>query len=138
MKISASLTDFIKKHKNKKNQVLFYKTSCNNNKIIENLINNFLVRKNSFIFESVEKRKIRGRYTIIGANPDKIWEFNKRDIYIFENNKKRKINANPYLYLKRIIKNFNFELPKNIPSICSLLVGYFSYDIIRYVEKNTK
>ena len=84
MKISASLTDFIKKHKNKKNQVLFYKTSCNNNKIIENLINNFLVKKNSFIFESVEKRKIRGRYTIIGANPDKIWEFNKRDIYILD------------------------------------------------------
>jgi anthranilate synthase component 1 len=24
---------------------------------------------------------------------------------------------------------------KNIPSLCSLLVGYFSYDIIRYIEK---
>ena len=34
-----------------------------------------------------------------------------------------------------LIENFNFPLPKNIPSLCSLLVGYFSYDIIRYIEK---
>ena len=27
------------------------------------------------------------------------------------------------------------HLPKNLPQICSLLVGYFSYDIIRYIEK---
>ena len=26
-------------------------------------------------------------------------------------------------------------MPKNVPSICSLLAGYFSYDIIRYIEK---
>ena len=45
---------------------------------IENIINNFLLKKNSFIFESVEKRRIRGRYTIIGADPDKIWEFRKK------------------------------------------------------------
>ena len=77
MKINTSLSKFKKKHLNKKNQIIFYKTSCNNNSI-ENLINNFMVKKNSFIFESVEKRKIRGRYTIIGSDPDKIWEFNKK------------------------------------------------------------
>ena len=26
-------------------------------------------------------------------------------------------------------------MPKNLPPLCSLLVGYFSYDIIRYIEK---
>ena len=33
--------------------------------VIENIIDKFLLNKNSFIFESVEKRKIRGRYTNI-------------------------------------------------------------------------
>ena len=61
MNINTNLSNFIKKHRNKKNQVIFHKTSCKNNKIIENIINNFLTRKNSFIFESVEKRRIRGR-----------------------------------------------------------------------------
>ena len=78
MKINTSLYNLKKKHKSKKNQIIFHQLSYSNNNIIENIINNFLLKKNSFIFESVEKRKIRGRYTILGADPDKIWEFNKK------------------------------------------------------------
>ncbi len=37
--------------------------------------------------------------------------------------------------MKKLIENFNFPLPKNLPPLSSLLVGYFSYDIIRYIEK---
>ena len=84
MNINTNLPNFIKKHKNKNNQVIFHISDCKNNKIIENIINNFLTRKNSFIFESVEKRRIRGRYTIIGSDPDKIWNFEKRKIYLIE------------------------------------------------------
>ena len=135
MNINTSLSTFKKKHRRKKNQILFHKADCRNNKIIENIIDNFLIKKNSFIFESVEKRRIRGRYTIIGADPDKIWEFNKKKIYIIERNKKRIIKDSPYPFLKKLIENFNFPLPKNLPPLCSLLVGYFSYDIIRYIEK---
>ena len=89
MKINISFSNFKKKHKRKKNQIIFHKSSCKNNRVIENLIDNFLNEKNSFIFESVEKRRIRGRYTIIGGNPDKIWEFNKKKILLFHNNKKK-------------------------------------------------
>ena len=135
MKVNINLPNFIKKHKRKKNQVIFHKIHCKNNKIIENIISNFLVKKNSFIFESVEKRRIRGRYTIIGADPDKIWEFNKNKICIIKNNKKKFINESPYVFLKKLIERFNFPVPKNLPSLASLLVGYFSYDIIRYIEK---
>ena len=135
MNINTNLPNFIKKHKNKNNQVIFHISDCKNNKIIENIINNFLTRKNSFIFESVEKRRIRGRYTIIGSDPDKIWNFEKRKIYLIENNKKKIIKQPPYLFLKKLIENFSFNLPKNLPQLCSLLVGYFSYDIIRYIEK---
>ena len=89
MIINTSLPNFKKKHQNKKNQIIFHKTTCKNNNVIENIINNFLIKKNSFIFESVEKRKIRGRYTIIGSNPDKIWEFSNKKIHIIKNNKKK-------------------------------------------------
>ena len=135
MKINTNLYNFKKKHKSKKNQVLFHKTDCLDNKIIENIINNFLVKKNSFIFESVEKRRIRGRYTILGADPDKIWELNKEKIFVIKNDKRKIIKKKPYIFLKNLIENFNFPLPKNLPPLCSLLVGYFSYDIIRYIEK---
>ena len=135
MNINTSFINFKKKHKNKKNQIIFHQAACKNNKIIENIINNFLIKENSFIFESVEKRRIRGRYTIIGADPDKIWEFNKKKIYLTKNNKKKIIKGTPYIFLRKLIENFNFPLPKNLPPLCSLLVGYFSYDIIRYIEK---
>ena len=90
MNININFSNFKKKHQNKKNQIIFHKFNCSNNKIIENLINNFLVKKNSFIFESVEKRTIRGRYTIMGADPDKIWEFNKNNIHLIEKKNKKK------------------------------------------------
>ena len=135
MDINTNFSNFKKKHKNKKNQIIFHKSSYKNNKTIENIIDNFLTKKNSFIFESVEKRRFRGRYTILGADPDKIWEFDKKKIYLIENNKKKKIKGVPFTYLKNLIDNFNFPIPKGLPPISSLLVGYFSYDIIRYIEK---
>jgi len=125
---------FKTKHKNKKNQIIFDHIKVKNYKIIENIINNFLIREDSFIFESVEKQKIKGRYTIIGSNPDKIWEFNKQKIYLIQNKKKKIIKKNPYIYLKKLIQDFNFPAPKGLPPLSSLLVGYFSYDIIRYIE----
>ena len=71
----------------------------------------------------------------MGANPDKVWEFNKEKIFIIKNGKKKIIKKRPYNFLRNLIENFNFPLPKNLPPLCSLLVGYFSYDIIRYIEK---
>ena len=50
MIINTSLNDFKKKHQNKKNQIIFCETKCKNNKIIENILNNFLIKKNSLIF----------------------------------------------------------------------------------------
>tara|TARA_Y100000590_G_scaffold112990_1_gene128854 strand:- start:5667 stop:7130 length:1464 start_codon:yes stop_codon:yes gene_type:complete len=135
MKITPNFLNFKKSHEKKINQILFHSIKFKNNKIIENIINNFLIKKNSFIFESVEKRTVRGRYTIIGADPDKIWEFNKNKIQIIQNKKKRLIKSEPYVFLKKLIENFSFKLPKNTPPLSSLLVGYFSYDIIRYIEK---
>tara|TARA_Y100000590_G_scaffold64744_1_gene69793 strand:+ start:7416 stop:8879 length:1464 start_codon:yes stop_codon:yes gene_type:complete len=134
MKINTNFSNFKKKYLSKKNQLIFYKSKFKNNKVIDNIINNLLSQKNSFIFESVEKRRIRGRYTIIGADPDKIWEFNKNKIFLIEKNQKKIVKRSPYIFLKKLINDFNFKLPNNLPPLSSLLVGYFSYDIIRYIE----
>jgi len=135
MIINTNLNKFKKKHLDKKNQIIFNIENFRSEQIIENLIENFLKDKNSFIFESVEKGKIRGRYTIFGKNPDKIWEFKKNKVYFLKGNIKRKINNSPYIFLKKLIEEFKFQTPKNLPPICSLLAGFFSYDIIRYIEK---
>ena len=69
--INRSFKDFKKKHQKKINQVIYSSISVENESFLINLINNFLSVKNSFVFESVKKGKIRGRYTIFGKDPDK-------------------------------------------------------------------
>ena len=94
-----------------------------------------LVKKNSFIFESVEKGKIRGRYTIIGFNPDKIINIKNNKIIEDNFNRKKLIKQNILNYLNKLLKNFKVKSPKELPRMSSMLVGYFSYDIIRLIEK---
>ncbi len=135
MKINVSFQNFKKNHVKKKSQVLFVEKKCFDYKKIENLYNLILSKKNSFIFESVEKGKVRGRYTIIGYNPDKIWDFKKNRLKIFHDKKVKSLKVKPLEYINNLTKNFKLNLPKKIPSMSSMLVGYFSYDIIRYIEK---
>ena len=133
--INRNFNNFKFQHKKKKNQILFKYKKVKSDKEILNLIDNFLVEKNSFIFESVEKGVIKGRYTIFGKDPDKIWEFNNNNSYIIKNKIKKKINGAPQTVIENIIQNFKFKIPKDLPPISSLISGYFSYDVIRYVEK---
>ena len=134
--INRNFKDFKFQHKRNKNQVLFTTKKIKDDSEILNLINNFLSEKNSFIFESVEKGIIKGRYTIFGKKPDKIWEFNNNNSYsINSKNKKKKINGTPKKIIENLIENFKFKTPESLPPICSLLSGYFSYDTIRYIEK---
>ena len=135
MIINRSFKDFKFRHRSKKNQIIYTSKKVKKDEEVTNLIDNFLIEKNSFIFESVEKGKIKGRYTIFGKNPDKIWEFNNKNSYLIKNNKKIKLKDKPNILIEKIIEDFKFDTPKNLPKICSLISGYFSYDSIRYIEK---
>ena len=135
MMLNRNFKDFKFQHSRNKNQIIYTSQNVKNDQEVLNLIDNFLLEKNSFIFESVEKGKIRGRYTIFGKNPDKIWEFNNRNSYLTTNNIKKKIKGEPEKIIEKIIEEFKFKTPVGLPPICSLLSGYFSYDSIRYIEK---
>ena len=134
MIINRSFNDFKFRHRGKKNQIIYTSKRVKNDDDILNLIDNFLQEKNSFIFESVEKGKIKGRYTIFGKNPDKIWEFNNNNSFLIKGNKRLKLRNKPSELIEKIIEDFKFEIPKSLPSISSLISGYFSYDSIRYIE----
>ena len=135
MNINRSFKDFKFRHRSNKNQIIYTSKKIQEDEEILNLIDNFLSEKNSFIFESVEKGKIKGRYTIFGKNPDKIWEFKNKISYLIQNEKKIKLKDKPENLIEKIIEEFKFETPKNLPKLCSLISGYLSYDSIRYIEK---
>ncbi|WP_415287127.1 anthranilate synthase component I [Candidatus Pelagibacter sp. Uisw_104] len=133
--LNRNFKDFKFQHSRNKNQIIYTSRKVQNDQEVLNLIDNFLREKNSFIFESVEKGKIRGRYTIFGKNPDRIWEFNNKNSYLTTNNIKKKIKGAPEKIIEEIIEEFKFKTPASLPPICSLISGYFSYDSIRYIEK---
>ena len=133
--INRSFKDFKFRHRGKKNQIIYTSKKVKNDVELLNLIDNFLIEKNSFIFESVEKGTIRGRYTIVGLNPDKIWDINKNIITEKFEGKRKIIRQKPLNFLNNLIHNFNFKVPSGVPKMAAMLVGYFSYDAIRYVEK---
>ena len=127
-----SYKDYKKSHKENKISLLYAVEDNSKATKIENLIDVILRKQNSFVFESVEKAIHRGRYTIFGYDSDKVYEIKSNQIFV---NKKRIVNKNPYLYLKNLVKSFNYKLPKELPPMSLMLVGYFGYDIIRFVEK---
>ncbi|MDA9955851.1 anthranilate synthase component I [Candidatus Pelagibacter sp.] len=133
--LNRNFKDFKFQHARNKNQIIFISQKVKDDQEVLNLIDNFLNEKNSFIFESVEKGKIRGRYTIFGKNPDKLWEFNNKNSYLTSNKTKKKIKGEPKKIIEKIIEEFKFKTPVGLPPICSLISGYFSYDSIRYIEK---
>jgi len=99
---------------------------------VNTLIKNILKNENSFIFESVEKAKTRGRYTIFGFKPDIILNIVNDKIFL---NKKLQRKQNNKKFLEKFIKKFKFKLPNKLPPMSMMLSGYLGYDIIRYFEK---
>ncbi len=58
MNIKPNFNNFKRKYKNKKNQIIFHETSCKSNKIIENLINNFLIKKIALFLNLLKKERL--------------------------------------------------------------------------------
>ena len=135
MKLSTSFNNFKRKHRESVNQIISYEQICKNYSFVENLYKFILSKRNSFIFESVEKGTIRGRYTIIGFEPDKIYNIKKNKIYIDNFTKIKIIKKNVLSFLNKLLEDLKTNTPPNLPRMSTMLVGYFSYDIIRMIEK---
>ncbi|MBH67160.1 MAG: anthranilate synthase component I [Rhodospirillaceae bacterium] len=97
-------------------------------------------RANAFLLESVEGGKVRGRFSIIGMNPDLIWKFSKKMAQI---NRRARMDPNafedcseyPLQSLRALVNESRIELPKNLPPMASGLFGYMGYDAVRLSEK---
>ncbi|HWA49780.1 MAG TPA: anthranilate synthase component I [Dongiaceae bacterium] len=97
-------------------------------------------RPNSFLLESVEGGRSRGRYSLIGLKPDLIWRCRGDKAEINRNARFQPDNFEPeskgaLASLRALIAESRIALPASLPPMASGLFGYMSYDMIRLVEK---
>ncbi len=122
----------------KKNNFVFYKKINNFNydptfefiNIVEN-------EKFSFLYESVEKGKDKGRYTICGYHSIHTILLQNKKLTEKKLNKKKIsiINGNPLERIDKIIKNSKFKKNKNLPPMVGSFFGFLSYENIYNIEK---
>jgi anthranilate synthase component I len=97
-------------------------------------------RPMSFLLESVEGGATRGRYSIIGLEPDVIWrtigdraEINRTarsqpDTFL-------PCPEPPLMALRNLIAESRIELPQQLPPMAAGVFGYLGYDMVRLMEE---
>ena len=84
-----------------------------------------------FMLESVEGREKWGRYTFIGFNP-------KMEITCMNGEFKagglRLQTDRPFDYIRQLLGEYRMPKIQGLPSFTGGLVGYFSYDYLKYYE----
>jgi anthranilate synthase component 1 len=95
---------------------------------------------NMFLLESVEGGAQRGRYSMIGLDPDLIWrssgagaEINRRaavDLEGFVPCPGKPLDA-----LRALLAESRIELPAGLPPMSAGVFGYLGYDMVRHMER---
>jgi anthranilate synthase component 1 len=94
----------------------------------------------SFLLESVEGGAVRGRYSIIGIEPDLIW---RADGTKAEINRSARTKAEtfvactepPLQALRALISESRIQLPDSLPPMAAGVFGYLGYDVVRRMEE---
>ncbi|PHR93362.1 MAG: anthranilate synthase component I [Robiginitomaculum sp.] len=89
----------------------------------------------AFLFESVQGGEQRGRYSILGYEPDLIWRAHGDTCEMsLDNGPYQKQDDPPILSLRKIQAETKVDIPKDLPPMAAGLFGYLGYDMIRQVE----
>ena len=94
----------------------------------------------SFLLESVEGGAVRGRYSIIGLDPDLIWRAEGARAEINRTARRRADGLHPLRRaaarrLARLIAESRIELPDELPPMAAGVFGYLGYDMVRLMEE---
>ena len=93
------------------------------------------VSSHCYMLESVEKQERWGRYTFLGYDPKMEITCQNGVMTIKDENDVQVINtARPDLEIQKIMKNFSSPRVEELPTFTGGLVGYFSYDYVKYSE----
>lgn len=96
------------------------------------------VSRHCFMFESAEATKKWGRYTFLGYDP--VLEVNCQNgvVQIKSGMNYTEETNHPNKIIRKIVQDNKSPIVKDMPPFAGGLVGYFSYDYIKYSEPSLK
>ena len=135
MSLTPEFTTFEKEYKSGRNQVVYSKLTSDLDTPVSIMLKLAGAKKNSFILESVTGGEIRGRYSIIGMDPDLIWKCEEEQSFLSSGDSVFKpIPGQPLSVFRALLQQSVINLPKELPQSSAGLFGYFGYDMVRHVE----
>ncbi|MFN4357388.1 anthranilate synthase component I [Sphingopyxis alaskensis] len=96
--------------------------------------------RGDWVLESVESGETRGRYSLIGLDPDLMFEVrgdaarinrdwrHDRDAFV-------PVEAGALQALRDLVAECRFDVPEGLPKALATLVGFFAYETIGLVER---
>jgi anthranilate synthase component I len=92
----------------------------------------------SFLLESVEGGEKIARYTFAGAHPEEVFRFG-RGACVLEN-RERLVweERDPISFLRERVERFRPVRLPGLPPLIAGAIGYFSYDMVRLIERLPK
>ena len=139
MQIEPPAADFVTRYERGEAQVVWTTLVAD----LETPVSAFLKiaggRAMSFLLESVEGGAVRGRYSIIGLEPDLIWRTTAGRAEV--NRAPRSADSftacgdAPLAALRALIAESRIELPDALPPMAAGIFGYLGYDMVRLMEE---
>lgn len=97
--------------------------------------------RGDWVLESVESGETRGRYSLIGLDPDLMFDVTGNDARINRQWRSDKLAFAPLAEpavqaLRALVEECRFDVPEGLPKALATLVGFFAYETIGLVEKH--
>lgn len=96
-------------------------------------------RKYTFLLESVHGGNVRGRYSMIGVEPDLLFRIVDGKAEINETPDRDPdafiaMDEAPLDAIRAVLKSSEFDLPDDVPPMSAGVFGYLGYDMVRQME----
>ncbi len=140
MLIAPEVDAFDSAYEDGRNQVVWTKVVSDLETPVSAMLKLAAARPNSFLLESVEGGAVRGRYSIIGLDPDLIWRCNgaqaelNRTALVDPDGPFAPCEGDPLAALRDLLAESRIELPEDLPPMAAGVFGYMGYDTVRLME----
>jgi len=138
MQIEPEYGAFVQAHEQGKAQVVWSRLIADLETPVSAMLKLGGGAKNAFLLESVEGGAVRGRYSIIGLDPDLVWRARGACAEI----DRAPAGAGGFVQcgeptldaLRALIAESAIELPDEVPPMAAGVFGYMGYDTVRLIE----